>query len=148
MTRTKQNEEGKAAAAEVRALLAARSAEVADLVEAGEYESTNEAVIQVFYERDGRRDFRGFWDWKAAGKRVRKGEKGWPVWARPLREEDSQEQPTPATTPDVEPAAVKLSQDATGKARMWPMAYLFHAGQVEDDPRAGAFKPRYAVRHG
>jgi hypothetical protein len=44
----------------------------------------NSIIIEFFYKKSGHDDFRTFKEWSRDGKRVKKGEKGFIIWGRPL----------------------------------------------------------------
>lgn len=55
-----------------------------DLVKAGIYASVNDALILTVYRTAEHQEFNSFKTWQAKGFRVMKGEKGFPVWSRPV----------------------------------------------------------------
>ncbi len=55
-----------------------------ELVKAGIYESVNEALIKTIYRTAEHQEFNSFKAWKIKGFKVKKGEKGYPVWSRPV----------------------------------------------------------------
>lgn len=95
-----------------RAELMAMSNQLRPLVTIGQYDSINEAIIETVYNPEGARTLRTFWEWKREGYKVRKGEKGLPVWGR-------KKQRTPEPAGDEDPMTY------------WPMAYLFTDEQVD-----------------
>jgi hypothetical protein len=44
----------------------------------------NSIIIEYFYKKGGHDDFRTFNEWKMEGKRVKRGEKGFIIWGRPI----------------------------------------------------------------
>lgn len=44
----------------------------------------NSIIIEFFYKKGGHDDFRTFKEWSREGKRVKRGEKGFIIWGRPL----------------------------------------------------------------
>jgi len=44
----------------------------------------NSIIIEFFYIKNGHTDFRTFKEWTREGKRVKRGEKGFIIWGRPL----------------------------------------------------------------
>lgn len=54
------------------------------LVEAGQFEKLNEAIIALFYRKDGAEVFNTFQQWRKQGMQVKKGSKAVFVWAKPL----------------------------------------------------------------
>ena len=117
----KQHESRKAEAYE---LLTTYSREVSPLVEAGEYENVNSAIKEIIYKPQGHVGLRKFREWKEADFRILKGEKGLPLWARPLRVLKEEKR-----KPD-EPQEVNEGPD------FYPIVYLFSQKQVE--PRRAA----------
>jgi hypothetical protein len=53
------------------------------LVESGQFSTVNEAVINTAYKNEQHQEFKKFSEWKQEGRRIIKGSKGFPVWARP-----------------------------------------------------------------
>lgn len=109
-----------------RAELRALSAAIRQLVKAGRYDSVNDGLIEHYRTETGQSEFHTFADWRKAGTPVRKGERGFPIWGKPTHLKI-----TPGTPiPDL--AAVAMMQGAEPQGPQWfPVAYLFHAGQVE-----------------
>jgi hypothetical protein len=66
-----------------RQVLSEKSRDVAPLVERGEFDTINEAVINTFYKTAEHTEFNTFEQWKAKGYQVIKGEKAFIVWSRP-----------------------------------------------------------------
>lgn len=120
-----------------RQALIAMSQEAKSLVEAGEYERINEALVAMHSEILGVSSDRESWNtfngWKQAGKMVIKGEKGSTIWSRKRKAEakDSEAEAT-ATTKEKE----------TAKAfSFFGVATIFHSSQVEEyTPKAKAKK--------
>lgn len=128
--RTAPTAEQKAAAQAKRAELIALSRTVKAGMESGlfpEAEKVNDAIVATYQARTGQSDFRSFARWREEGMQVRKGERGFPVWGQPR------------TANKAEPSAEPNTDPETAKYRLFPLAYVFHAGQVEPlDPS----KPR------
>ena len=93
--------------------LRSQSAGCKILVKDGAFDSINEAIVHFYSEETGESDFRSFIGWRDAGFKVKKGESSFPVWGKPKRKETEDED---------------NEQDQT---KYWPMAYIFHSGQVE-----------------
>jgi hypothetical protein len=74
-----------------RDILKAMSRAVKPLVgEEGQYDSINEAIVEVFYKPEGHNELYTFNQWKEKGFAVRKGEKALFVWGSPVdRNKDS-----------------------------------------------------------
>ena len=103
---------------EKRHTLHEMSNEVKPLVKAGKYPTVNAAVIDIFYKKDGHEVFKTFHQWKAEGKRVKKGETAFFVWAKPLtalKEEQG-----------------KTTDEETGND-FFPLCFLFSNMQVMDN---------------
>jgi hypothetical protein len=98
---------------EAREQLKELSRAVKPLVKLGAYDTVNEAVIETAYRNNGHNEFKKFSEWKEEGKRIKKGSKGFPVWARPreMKKEDH---------PDLE-----------DEFSFFPICYLFSNAQVE-----------------
>lgn len=81
----------------------------------------NELILEHYQAETGQSDFRSFPAWKAEGQAPRKGEKGFAIWGRPraIRSEGAA---------NAEPGELCLSD--LDKPEFFPLAYLFHAGQV------------------
>lgn len=60
------------------------STKVQPLVERGIYGTINAAIVNEFYKKEGNKEFMTFEQWKDKGFRVKKGEKAFLVWAKPL----------------------------------------------------------------
>ena len=83
------------------------------LVKEGAFDTVNEAIIETVYRKDGNDIFKKFNEWKQAGKKIKKGSKGFPVWARP-KEMKKDEHP-----------------DLEDDFSFFPICYLFSNAQVE-----------------
>jgi predicted RNA methylase len=120
--------EQKAAAHAKRAELIALSKAVKAAMESGQMpdaETINAGIIEIYKARTGQPDFRGFGRWREEGYQVKKGEHGLAIWGQPRAARATE--PEPAGDP----------ADPERKFKLFPMAYVFHAGQVEPmDPSA------------
>lgn len=107
-----------------RAELSALSMQVRPLVKAGQYDNVNEAILALYSEETGVREWHTFQDWKQRGRYVKKGEKAFPIWATPR-----------ARKPEGgggNLGALAALSGAEPQGKPWfPVCYLFHAGQVE-----------------
>ncbi len=107
--------EQKAAAQARRAELIARTrplqaARKSGLLPWAELPTVNACLEMIYSGETGQTEWKTFLGWKEAGFSVRKGEKGFTIWGRPIE-----------------------CQTADEKAlEFFPVSYLFHAGQVED----------------
>lgn len=75
----------------------------------------NAMLLAAYRGETGREDFRSFKKWKEAGYKVKKGEKGFPVWSRPI-------------------GYIKAEQGkevSAEEGQHFGTCYLFHDGQVE-----------------
>ena len=78
----------------------------------------NQIIIEVFYLDDINTEFHSFKNWIKLGKRVKKGEKGFVIWGKPLQKDKKDEK---QQEPD----------DNEDKRDFWPITYLFSDAQVE-----------------
>ncbi len=69
-----------------RSVLKDISGFVKELVEKQIFSSVNEAVMTLFYERNGNTEFHSYNDWLNKGFQVKKGATAYPIWARPMSE--------------------------------------------------------------
>lgn len=106
-----------------RDLLKSRSHEVKDLVEAGMFETTNDAIIGTVYKDAINQDFKSYKEWKKEGFQVRKGEKAFLLWGRPKEHQLEGD---------------KFETDKANKETKdeihdsyFPVAYVFSNAQVE-----------------
>jgi poly-D-alanine transfer protein DltD len=98
---------------ETREHLKRLSNAVKDMVKNGEFTTVNEAIIKTAYQNAEHQVFKKFREWKAEGKRIKKGAKAFPVWAKP-KDMKKIEHPT-------------LEEDFS----FFPVCYLFSNSQVE-----------------
>ncbi len=96
-----------------RIMLAKLSQQVRVLVESGQFDSINEALI-ANYSNGKPLKFNTFKQWKEKGFSVKKGEKAFLVWG------------TPRQVP-VDPEADAESEEF----KFWPVCYLFSEKQVQ-----------------
>lgn len=109
-----------------RAELMALSASVRPLVTMGLYENVNAAIVAHYQAETGQADFRTFKQWIDAGRPVRKGSTGFPVWGTPRR---GKAEPT-GDANGIAALGAMIGAEPKGP-EFFPVAYLFHAGQVE-----------------
>lgn len=82
---------------------------------------TINACLEIIYAREtGQSDWKTFLGWKEAGLSVKKGEKGFPIWGRPIGSHKQR-------------AAEESSEPTEIGFDFFPVSYLFHAGQVADE---------------
>lgn len=110
-----------------RAELRALSAGIRPLVKAGMYANVNEGLVAHWREETGQSEFHTFADWRKAGRPVRKGEQGFPIWATPRHLKVAEGAQLGG---DLGALAALNGIEPTGP-QWYPVAYLFHAGQVE-----------------
>jgi len=107
-----------------RAELIALSAAVRPLVAMQVFPNVN-AAIRAHYEREtGQSEWNTFKGWIDAGRPVRKGESGFPVWGTPKRGKAE------GAGGDLAQLAALNGIEPQGP-EFFPVAYLFHAGQVQ-----------------
>ncbi|KAF0200623.1 MAG: hypothetical protein FD170_3372 [Bacteroidetes bacterium] len=99
---------------ERREALKALSKVVKPLVKSGQYETVNEAVIEMFYRQDGHQEFNTLWEWNKKGYRVKSGSRAFAVWATPKKLNRVEQQ----------------EQDEDKKMDFYPICYLFSNLQV------------------
>jgi hypothetical protein len=120
--RGEPTEEQRQRARDLRAALLANSASARQLVEMGEYDSINEALVAL-YTTGEHREFNMFGQWIKLGYAVKKGEHcQFPVWGQPV----DKDKPGAKAQPE--------SEGEDDSTRYWPTAYLFSNAQVEAKP--------------
>lgn len=100
-----------------------RRAEMRQVIEAGkdagmisnEPGSVNAWLMSCYKRETGQTDFRTFKAWKDAGYSVKKGERGFPIFSRPI---------------SIIKAEQGKESETDENAGKFGTAYLFHAGQV------------------
>jgi len=55
--------------------------------------NVNTLIVAEYQEATGAQDFRTFKDWKEEGLIVKKGEKGFPVFSKPIKAKKDEKQP-------------------------------------------------------
>ncbi|MGI4870438.1 MAG: hypothetical protein ACRYFX_04580 [Janthinobacterium lividum] len=123
--RKEPTEEQRERARNLRAQLCADSALARQLIEMGEADSVNEALIE-FYTDEVNEEFNTFGQWLKLGMAVKKGEHcRFPVWGEPVdrAKPGTEAQPTPTVQ-----AGAEAEDDAT---KFWPICKLFSNAQVE-----------------
>ena len=103
-----------------RGELRALSQQLQPLVKAGIHDTINEGLIALYTAETGCDTWHTFKGWKLDGYSVRKGEQGYPIWARPRPMGKGEATQAPAVD----------AEGPEGKS-FFPVCYLFHAGQVE-----------------
>ena len=106
---------------ENRETLKALSLQVKPLVNSGQYDFINEALIDCFYKQDGHEEFNTLPQWNKKGYRIKRGSRAFVVWGSP--KEMSKEQ-------QAEQQAAESEGDEE-KENFWPLCYLFSNLQVE-----------------
>ena len=109
-----------------RAALVALSLELRPLVKMGAFDSINEALIAYYSKETGATEWRTFKGWLDAGRPVRKGEQGFAIWGKPRRGK----LPDGAAIGGDLAAIAALNGIEPEGPEFFPVAYLFHAGQV------------------
>jgi hypothetical protein len=107
---------------EKRDFLKKLSTTVAPLLEAGEYKTTNEAVINTFYIDKVHTNFKTFNEWKREGYSIKKGSKAFIVWGKPKSAQDAEKATEQGKD---EPTTDDDTRD------FYPIAFLFSNAQVE-----------------
>ena len=84
------------------------SQQVKPLVQDGEFNSVNEALIDL-YEDGENTEFHTFHDWKKKGKKILKGSVAFLIWGKPRKVEQAEDE---------------------DEYKYWPVCYLFSNAQV------------------
>ena len=116
-----------------RAELMALSAQLRPLVTMGAFESVNEALIAHYSRETGQTDWRTFAAWLEAGRPVLKGQTGFPIWGKPRRAKPADGAPMS----DLATVGALIGAAPQGP-EFFPVAYLFHAGQVAQPEEVAA----------
>jgi len=77
----------------------------------------NDLIKETYYEKSGTDDFRTFTDWHEAGFKIKRGERGWIIWA----------QKRSATIP----GQSRQDDENIDEYQFFPTCYLFNINQVE-----------------
>lgn len=116
-----------------RAELKALSALIRPLVKAGMYENVNAGLVEHWKAETGASEFHTFADWRKAGRPVRKGERGFPIWGTPRAIGNGEM----IVSDGMAALAAITGAPIEEKPDFFPVCYLFHAGQVEPDQPTG-----------
>jgi len=100
--------------------LKALSQMVKPMVKQGAFDTVNEAIIDIYKEETGAKEFKTFWGWVNNGYSVKKGEKSFAVWAKPINLNDMVEGEN--MTPEKE-------------KKYFPMCNLFGDHQVQSSEK-------------
>ena len=107
-----------------RTLLQILSNKLAKFVENGDFETMNNAIIAHYKaQNQAITEFKTFHDWKKQGFAVRKGEKAFLVWGKPLKKKETEK-------PQDVPTDAMTLNDLTDN-KYFPICYLFSNLQVE-----------------
>ncbi len=97
-----------------RKQLIAQSQVIRELIEAGEYETVNEGLIETYKEENpGAEEFNTFNQWKEKGFTIVKGSAAFVVWGQPRQAQQ-----------------VPEGSDEPEEYKYWPLCYLFANTQV------------------
>lgn len=107
-----------------RDVLKKLSREVKPLIDEGKFKTINEAILNEFYKKDGNETFRTFDQWKQAGFKVKKGERAFLLWAKPVGNEESDE------------------------PKFYPIVFLFSNLQVEEFKKGETMVEEAPVKYG
>lgn len=110
-TQIAETVERKPQVTERRKTLIVNSRLIRKLVEDGVFETVNEGLIAMYSDNLPKgTEWRSFKGWRKAGKNVIKGESAYCVWGRPRK---------------------VPSKEDDSEFKYYPVAYIFHSGQVE-----------------
>ncbi|MDD4515378.1 ArdC-like ssDNA-binding domain-containing protein [Massilibacteroides sp.] len=102
---------------EKREALREMSKQVKPLVQSEQFDTVNEAVIELFYRDEDNEEFNTLQEWNKKGFKVKKGSKAFVVWGSPRKLKATD--PAPDDT------------EETNKDKFYPLCYLFSNAQVE-----------------
>jgi len=88
---------------------------VRPLVDGGQFDNVNNAVIETFYRKEGNTEFNTYKQWKEKGYQVKKGERAFFVWAKPLAALQAE----------------KGEEPPEENGKYFPLCFLFSNRQVE-----------------
>jgi hypothetical protein len=77
----------------------------------------NDLIMDKYHEQAGTCDFKTFSDWHIAGFKIKRGEKGWIIWAQKRTASKMVE--------------LKAGEPEALEFEFWPICYLFNVHQVE-----------------
>lgn len=77
---------------QLKAIAEAVKKKYSAILQADESLKINDLIRLEYQIATGAKDFRKFNEWKEAGFKVKKGEKGFPVFSKPVRAKDTQEE--------------------------------------------------------
>lgn len=85
------------------------------LVESGDFDRINEAIIEAIYKANNPeiQEFKTFGQWKQEGRTIVKGSKAYLVWGQPRKVEQSE-----------------ADSNEPKEFKYWPLCYLFSNLQV------------------
>lgn len=93
---------------------------VKPLIKSGQFDSVNDAIMELFYRKDGHEEFNTLHDWNKKGYKVIKGSSAFLVWGTPRnlkgQPNEQQQQPT---------------EENEQENKFYPLCYLFSNLQVE-----------------
>lgn len=135
MTTTEKTEELKAQQKKrpidiARDTLITLSNEVKDLIEDGTFPTINTAIMETLYKDGSHHTFNTFMRWKKLGKSVKKGEKAFLLWSKPVRTGEAKQKEGIE-----EEENELLSPEEEVEYKYYGIAYLFSNAQVEDIPK-------------
>ena len=102
---------------ENRKQLIALSNSLKPYVDSGMFAKMNEA-IKTYYTTDDHQHFKTFWQWKAEGKKVKKGSKAFAVWGKPIQAKRGEKEK-------------KKEKEEIDEYEYYPICFLFSNAQVE-----------------
>lgn len=111
-----------------RETLMALSNEVKDLVEDGTFPTINTAIMETMYKAGNHKVFNTYMGWRKLGKQVRKGEKAFLLWSKPIEFGKKEAKPEEAEGSDVD-FTTPEDEDAM---KYYGIVYLFSNAQVDD----------------
>lgn len=100
-----------------------RISNIAKMIQDQSFENLtiNQIIVREFYQTNEHREFNTFKGWKEKGMKVKKGERGKPIWARKQQLNKKEE-----------PNGIQDKQEKQEEFSFFPIAYIFSNQQVEE----------------
>jgi len=83
----------------------------------------NQTIVSIYMEQTGAKEFKTIGEWNRQGRRIRKGEKAFPIWGA-------------AEKATIQKRLLDRGEDAAHWYTLWPIAYLYHEGQTHTPEQA------------
>lgn len=110
---------------EKRKFLSTLSKQFKPLVESGEFETVNEAIIDLYKNGNELMTFNTFNQWRKEGFQVSKGSKAYPIWGKPVQISNL----TEAQKAELSKEEIEQSER---EKKFFPVAYIFSNYQLKE----------------